>query len=83
MKLATIPKMQSECYEDLANEIILSAVRDYKHALRRGNDSQIQDCERFFSSQWFTMLTAIDPNVLMEKLRKEADNDNKRNKVVV
>ena len=66
-------------YEQLANAIILQAVKDYRDALkklkkRRRYDSakdMISEVERFFHSDWYTELTSIDGNFLIEKLRSE------------
>lgn len=63
--------------ENLCNAIILSAVNDYRKA-RCGERVAgkepgwvIADCERFFLSDWFAMLTNLDGEMLLEKLRKE------------
>ncbi len=66
-------------YQRLADEIIIRAVKDYRRALRTlkyhpENDTarrSRREIERFFNSQWFGVLTEIDPEVLMERLRKE------------
>ena len=59
-----------DCYHDLANAIVLQAVKDY----RMTNDSrELEDLERFFRSEWFSMLTNIDPEYLIAKLRGEKD----------
>lgn len=66
-------------YQRLADEIIIRAVKDYRRALRTlkyhpENDTarrSRREIERFFNSQWFGVLTEIDPDVLMERLRKE------------
>ena len=66
-------------YQRLADEIITRAVKDYRRALRTlkyhpENDTarrSRREIERFFNSQWFGVLTEIDPEVLMERLRKE------------
>lgn len=66
-------------YEHLANEIILQAVRDYRQALSKhkqhpGNKEaklMIEDCERFFRSSWYSALTSIDGEKLIEKLKEE------------
>lgn len=66
-------------YENLANAIILQAVDDYRDALARlcrfpyDCDSQRSqaEIERFFRSKWFSVLTAIDPEVLIKRLRSE------------
>lgn len=63
--------------EDLSNAIILQAVKDYRSALAggsvNGRDSKsvIEECERFFQSEWFNSLTKIDCNYLMKNIRKE------------
>ena len=63
--------------EDLSNAIILQAVKDYRIALAggsvNGRDSKsvIEECERFFRSDWFNSLTKIDCDYLMKNIRKE------------
>jgi hypothetical protein len=66
-------------YERLANGIILQAVRDYREASRKlakgRNNADAQgmkdECLRFFHSDWFSVLTDIDPEVLIIKLDQE------------
>ena len=66
--------------EDLSNAIILQAVKDYRIALAghdvngRDSNSVIEECERFFQSEWFNNLTKIDSKYLMETIRKEFEN---------
>lgn len=48
----------NECYENLANAIILQAVKDYK--------SNSKECERFFRSEWFKVLTNVDPDYIIK-----------------
>ena len=68
-------------YENLANGIVLRAVDDYRDALRdlRVNPSYpdalrtVSEVERFFRSDWFSVLTSVDGLVLLEKLQKEYD----------
>jgi hypothetical protein len=67
-------------WERLANAIVLSAVSDYRAALRKlKRNPQNQDAmsdamaiERFFQSGWFSILTSVDGEYLMDRLRKEA-----------
>lgn len=64
-------------YQNLANAIVLEAVRDYREALRcyRRNgeeNDEMRRCERFFRSAWYEMLTEVDGEYLIEQLRKEA-----------
>ena len=70
-------EMNQRGLEDLSNAIILQAVKDYRSALSggsvNGRDSKavIEECERFFQSEWFNSLTKIDCNYLMKNIRKE------------
>lgn len=66
-------------YEDLANAIVLQAVKDYRDALKKlkKNPKNLNaqytkiDVELFFRSAWFKELTNIEPEVLMERLKEE------------
>ena len=70
-------------YEALANAIILQAVKDYRDAnkkLRKGRkNSSAEDmknqCLRFFRSDFFGVLTDLDPEFLIRKLEEENAND--------
>ena len=63
--------------EDLTNAIVLQAVKDYRRALAggsvNGRDSKsvIEECERFFQSEWFNNLTNVDGNYITTSIRKE------------
>lgn len=63
--------------EDLSNAIILQAVKDYRIALAggsvNGRDSKsvIEECERFFQSEWFNVLTNADGMIIIANIRKE------------
>ena len=67
-------------YENLANAIVLQAVKDYRDALKRlkkkpRNQAAMSDameCERFFHSGWYKTLTSVDGEYLIQKLREEA-----------
>lgn len=67
-------------YENLANAIILSAVKDYRRALRllsknphsRSAMAAVNEMERFFRSDWYETLTSVDGEMLIRKLREEA-----------
>ena len=68
-----------DSYERLANAIVLQAVKDYRTALKRvarhpkdrDGVATKNECERFFRSGWFGVLTGIDPETLMRKLQME------------
>ena len=67
-------------YQMLANAIIEQAAKDYRKdikTLKRHPNSKaaMEDAmkiERFLHSSWFGMLTQIDPDYLINRLRKEA-----------
>lgn len=69
-----------EKYEDLANAIVLTAVKDYRDALKKlkkhpRNNTALytkKEVERFFNSDWYKLLTNIDPVMLIKQLNKEA-----------
>jgi len=66
-------------YTGLANAIILQAVKDYRDANKRlsrgraNKDAEIkkQEILNFFRSDWFGVLTEIDPEMLIRKLDEE------------
>ena len=58
-------------YENLANAIILRAVEDYRLT---DNEKELEEIEAFFRSDWFVILTRLDPDLLIKKLRKEKRN---------
>ena len=55
-------------YEELANAIVLQAVKDYR---LHDDEQELASIERFSRSGWFGLLTNIDPEMLISKLRKE------------
>lgn len=59
--------MHDKNYEDLANAIIIQAVKDY-----RGTQSpQVRnEIKRFFKSQWFSMLTNVDGDSMYRKQQR-------------
>lgn len=68
-----------DCYHDLANAIILQAVKDYKSALFRLDDNpnnrdaryDKKSLEKFFRSKWYATLTEVDPNRLMSEVQRQ------------
>lgn len=76
-----IPTSTDKAYENLANAIILQAVKDYRGILRKIKKhpfdrlvlSEKRRLERFFRSQWFGMLTGVDPEMLIGKLKQEVE----------
>lgn len=68
-----IVRDESDCCEALANAIILQSVKDYRKALKRDDCERQKEIERFFRSEWFSVLTKIDPEMLIRKLRAEVE----------
>ena len=68
-----------ESYENLANAIIIRAVKDYRKALRalslcpsnRSAQYEARDIERFFRSSYFQTLTDLNPETLISRLNEE------------
>lgn len=64
-------------WQELGNAIVLQAVKDYKaaqRALRKKPDSKsakamIRECDQFFRSSWYEMLTDIEPDCLLRNVR--------------
>ena len=63
--------MKYEPYHALINAIILQAVKDYRTALDDENTSGIAECERFFRSDWFTFLTDVDGEIIIQQVKRE------------
>lgn len=78
-------------YQELANGIILQAVADYRRALdgkpyetKHGNITPeyiIADCERFFRSKYFHLLTKIDGEYIIQKIRREHEEKVRKEQV--
>jgi len=66
-------------YERLANAIVLQGVWDYRKILKKlkknpGNREVLDEVlklEKFFLSEWYQVLTAIDGRYLIDRIRKE------------
>ena len=70
-------------YENLANAIVMTAAKDYRDALRsltrnKNNNNakrMKEEVERFFNSDWYSVLTDLDGAFLMQKIREEVGFD--------
>ena len=66
-------------YKELANAIIVQAVKDYRDAVERlkytpDNKSAQHDrrsIERCFRSEWFLILSDLNGELLLKKLKEE------------
>lgn len=68
--------------KELANQIVLRAVTDYRLSLRGQKvdncvsiQKMIKDCEDFFMSDWYKMLTKVDGERLLKELQEEYKNE--------
>lgn len=72
-----------ENWENLANAIIISAVKDYAKAYKRllrhpdnkSAQEEVRKLERFFFGEWYAKLTDLDPHYLLDRLKEEIDHD--------
>ena len=71
-------------YANLSNAIVLQAVEDYRHIIRRLRKKSIdpkllanyletkQEIEQFFLGEWFSALTSVNGKKLLHRLQSEA-----------
>ena len=65
--------------QDLANAIIAQAAEDYRAALERlevdpkheKSKWMLTDVERFFHSDYFRLMTRLDPDYILDRIRNE------------
>ena len=69
----------TEPYEDLANAVVLQAVKDWRISVcrirREKKDTEAEytraECERFFRSEWFRIITDADGMMILKRLKEE------------
>ena len=77
--------MSADGWNNLANAIILQAVKDFKPAFRRlrkhPNDkmaqNQVRELTKLFFSDWFSVLTGLDGPALLNRIMREIDEKGK------
>ena len=70
-------------YRDLASAIVVQAAKDYRKALKRlckisdsvGTISEIKKLEEFFQSDYYKLLTSLDGELLIERLKQELEDE--------
>lgn len=75
--------MMDRNFEDFANAIVIQAVKDYREAVkileRNPRNSAAEytkmEVELFFHSSWYKVLTNLDPEFLLQKLKEEIHNE--------
>lgn len=71
-----------ENWENLANAIIVCAVKDYVNAYRRilrhpdnvSAQEEVTQLELFFFGAWYAKLTDLDPHYLLNRVKEELEN---------
>jgi len=71
-----------ENWENLANAIIVCAVKDYVNAYRRilrhpdnvPAQEEVTQLEQFFFGEWYAKLTDLDPHYLLNRVKEELEN---------
>lgn len=63
--------MNNEGCERLSSAIIIQAVRDYMWAKRKDCGYKLAELKRFFRSDWFSVLTGIDGEWLIDMLDRK------------
>ena len=64
-------------YQALANAVVETAVKDYRTALKyhfihpdkKAYADEVAELEAFFRSPWYSMLTDLDGNMIMQRVR--------------
>ena len=70
-----------DSYQLLANAIVLQATTDYRNSLagigigKKSAEDVARECERFFRSEYFGLLTKVSGEYLIEKLKKEVQDE--------
>lgn len=71
-----------DSYTELANAIIIQAVKDYRKALKilkrypryELAKAVVAEVEEFFRSDWYRVLTSVDGDMLIRKIRREIND---------
>ena len=67
-------------YENLAIAIVAQAYDDYKKALKRKDRREIKSIETFFYSDFYCLLTSIEPSYLINNAKREVRKKNGKRK---
>ena len=76
------PHENPECYENLANAIVVQAFKDYKRALWRLSQdpydfvaaSNKKKLDRFFDSNWYGLLTDVKADILVGEAKRQVED---------
>lgn len=62
-------------YENVRVGILNQAIYDYKTALKKDDNGQIQHLEKWFLSEWGQMLSGGNGSYIIEKVKKEYNDE--------
>lgn len=62
------PTAADENYQNLANSVIVTAVKDYRKALAKWNEVEILKLYHFFMSDYFAAITEANPRFILKKV---------------
>lgn len=76
------PHENPECYENLANAIVVQAFKDYNRALWRLSQdphdfvaaSNKKKLDRFFDSNWYSLLTDVKADILVGEAKRQVED---------
>ena len=66
---------EKRAFEDLAIAIIAKAADDYRDYLRRGRKRRSKECEQFFKSDFYRILTRVEGRYVIQRIREEIKNE--------
>ena len=65
-------------WQALAEAVVIQAANDYRSALTQKRlypetpiEKTIEECERFFRSEWYQVLTPVDGEKIMKRIKGE------------
>ena len=72
-------------YQELANAIVMQAVKDYRTSLlhskkrpdNKGHQIEVASLERFFRSGWFGELTSLNSEYLIRRVNEEVQRNDR------
>ena len=85
-RYASTERRPDDQWTQLADAIVAKAVEDYRKALKgKGHHKKpaaaiVAECERFFRSQWFTTLSPLDGEVVIQKISTSCEKDRRMHK---
>ena len=76
---------ETSFYQEVANAIVIQATKDYRNALAgrvyksKSPEEVVRECEEFFRSDYYSRLTKVSGEYLIEQLRKEVKDERQSN----